>query len=152
MKSWSPIAGSPRLLVIKREDPDPYYLSELSEIKGSGTTRRTIANMAELIAALNARFKQTKVVSLEHSRLAEQISLFQTADVVVAQHGAALANVVWMRPGTNVFEFVSDPAKQHHFCNLSSIFGIGHHVLIQKDSRGPVDVAALMNALVSHLT
>ena len=65
--------ASPRLVVIKREAPDPYYLSELAEIKGGGTTRRTIANMAELIASLNSRFEQVKVVSLERQALVEQI-------------------------------------------------------------------------------
>jgi hypothetical protein len=65
--------ASPRLVVIKREAPDPYYLSELAEIKGGGTTGRTIANMAELIASLNSRFQQVKVVSLERQALVEQI-------------------------------------------------------------------------------
>ena len=146
---WKP---SPRLMVITREDPDPYYLSELAEIKGGGTTRRSIANMAELIAALNARFEQTKVVSLERRGLAEQIALFRTADVVVAQHGAALSNLIWMRPKTNVFEFVPNPAEHCHFQNLSPIFGIRHHILIQEDGKGPVDVEVLMDALEANLT
>lgn len=144
--------ASPRLVVIKREDPDPYYLSEFAEKKGGGTTRRTIANMAELIAALNARFEQTKVVSLERWGLAEQIALFQMADVVVAQHGAGLSNLVWMRPGTHLFEYVDKPAQNKHFCSLSPIFGISHHTLTQEDARGPVDVKALMDAIASHLS
>jgi hypothetical protein len=147
--NWKP---SPRLMVIRREDPDPYYLSELAEIKGAGTTRRSIANMPELIAALKTRFEQTKVVSLERRGLAEQISLFRMADVVVAQHGAALSNVIWMRPKTNVFEFVQNAAKHFHFQNLSPIFGIRHHILIQEDKKGPVDVEVLMDAIEANLT
>ena len=147
--NWKP---SPRLMVIKREDPDPYYLSELAEIKGGGTTRRSIANLADLIAALSARFEQTKVVSLERLGLAEQISLFRTADIVVAQHGAALSNLIWMRPKTQVFEFLRDPAEHFYFKDLSPIFGIRHHILIQEDEKGPVDVEVLMDAIESNLT
>lgn len=143
--------ASPRLVVIKREDPDPYYLSDLAEIKGGGARRRTIANMAELSAALVARFEQTKVVSLEHWGLSEQIALFQTADVVVAQHGAALSNLVWMRPHTDVFEYLHKPEQNRYFRGLSPIFGIRHHTLVQKNPRGPVDVDALMDT-VSELS
>ena len=143
--------ASPRLVVIKREAPDPYYLSELAERKGGGSTRRTIANMAELIAALNSRFEQVKVVSLERQGLADQIAIFQTADVVVAQHGAALSNLVWMRPGTHLFEFVNETAQNKYFHELSPIFGISHHTLIQEDACGPVDVAALVDAALAHL-
>ena len=42
--------------------------------KGGGTTRRTTANMAELLAALNSRFEQVKVASLERQALVEQIA------------------------------------------------------------------------------
>ncbi|MEG6509077.1 glycosyltransferase family 61 protein [Methyloligella sp. 2.7D] len=146
--NWTP---SPRLLLIKREAPDPFYQSDLAETKGAGTDRRSIANMAELIAALSGRFPQTKVVSLQGRGLAEQIALFKMADIVVAQHGAALANIVWMRPETQVFEFLPDPAQHIFFQNLSPIFGIEHHVLAQEDRKGPVDVAALMDAVASNL-
>jgi hypothetical protein len=144
--------ASPRLVIIRREDPDPYYLSKLSEVKGGGASRRTIANMPALIEALTARYAQTKVVSLEDQSLAEQIALFETADVVVGQHGAALANVVWMRPDAHVFEYINEPKHTKYFRDLSLIFGIRHHTLMQEDALGPVDIDALVEATMSALS
>lgn len=144
--------STPRVMVIRRENPDPYYFSELAETKGGGITRRFIANVDELIAALNAGFEQTSTVSLEHQPLAEQIALFQTADIVVAQHGAALSNVIWMRPDTHVFEFLHNSADHIYYQDLSSIFGVKHHLLAQETQSSSVDVDALMNAITSNLS
>merc|ERR1719401_329308 len=44
------------------------------------------------------------VETLEHRTLPEQIVLFGHAKVVLGQHGAGLANVVFARPGTMVIE------------------------------------------------
>jgi capsular polysaccharide biosynthesis protein len=51
-------------------------------------------------------------VQLERLSLAEQIALFRTVKVVVAPHGAGLANLVVSRPGTRVIECFG-----HHYVN-----------------------------------
>jgi hypothetical protein len=45
-----------------------------------------------------------KVVDLSDLSVAEQRGLFRRAEIVVASHGAALANLVFCRPGTRVLE------------------------------------------------
>lgn len=145
---WGP---SPRVLVIERENPDPFYFSAIVENPGGGATRRKITNQREMVAALNTKFGRTKAESLIDFGLAEQIALFQTADVVVAQHGAALTNVVWMRGNAHVFEFIDDPDIQTHFSKLSSISGIDHHTLLLDGAKSPVNVDALIESMTTTL-
>jgi capsular polysaccharide biosynthesis protein len=39
---------------------------------------------------------------------AQQISLFQNADVIAGAHGSAFANLIWSRPGTKVIDLMPD--------------------------------------------
>jgi hypothetical protein len=132
--------GSPRVLLLERVVPDPYYFSSLVDAKGGGSTRRTITNCDELAAALTETFGGITRAVLDHMSLAEQIAMFETADIVVGQHGAALANVVWMRPGSQVCEFIHKPDQELVFGDLSAICGLPHHFLEQREPKGPVDV------------
>jgi len=43
-------------------------------------------------------------VSMDDRPIDEQAALFAGADVIVAEHGAALANLAFARPGTRVVE------------------------------------------------
>jgi hypothetical protein len=130
----------PRVLLIERGVPDPYYSSSVVETPGSGSSRRTITNSRELLAALKTVFGHVKNVALERLDLAEQIALFQTADVVIGQHGAGLANTLWMRRGSHVCEFIQAPEQQRTYGDLSAIYGLEHHFLWQRDFKDPVDV------------
>jgi len=46
----------------------------------------------------------TAVLALEDKSVADQISIFSNVKVVLAQHGAALSNIIFARPGTLVVE------------------------------------------------
>jgi capsular polysaccharide biosynthesis protein len=48
-------------------------------------------------------------VELETLTLAQQVDLFAKADVVLAEHGAGLANIAFMRPGAQVIEAFPEP-------------------------------------------
>jgi hypothetical protein len=65
--------------------------------------RRRVSNEAELRDHLDARGFRT--LRLEELSWREQINAFAHAREVVAPHGAALANLVFCRPGTRVVEF-----------------------------------------------
>jgi hypothetical protein len=139
----------PRLLVIERADPDPYYNSGRAEIARSGAQRRVIANHAELVAALRARVPGCQNVRLESMPLAAQIAWFELADIVVAQHGAALANVVWMRRGAHVVEI--DPQMGSHlFARLAPLAGVSHAFIPQSEGKfGPVSVERVSTLVAS---
>jgi capsular polysaccharide biosynthesis protein len=56
--------------------------------------------------------------------LAEQISLFRGASLVVGPHGADLTNIVFCEPGTIVYELVPAHYTNASFCNLALICGL----------------------------
>jgi hypothetical protein len=137
----------PRILVIERGDSDPFYLSGRAEKPSSGRDRRSIGNHAELVRALQQRFPGTRNVLLEGVPLAEQIALFHAADVVVAQHGAALANAVWMRPEAAIVEIRPLPKREswrNHFKFLAASLGIAYMDVRQAADFSPIDVASIV--------
>ena len=91
-----------RLMIINRMPSDPFYHSEKCEIKKSGTDRRSLPNFDDLVRSLS--HMSPTVVSLEGLSLEKQIVLFNAHDLIVAQHGAALANVIFCYQGARVIE------------------------------------------------
>ena len=120
--------GSPRILLIERGEPDPFYASPICYdinpiFRTAGKQRRMIGNHAALAAPLAGSYPGLRNVILEGMPLAAQIALFERADVVIAQHGAALANVIWMRPDAGVVEI--DPnSNSFVFTNLARLSGL----------------------------
>lgn len=115
---------------------------------------RRIVNEDDLVAALGRC--GFRAVLPEEMTLAEQISLFAQARVVVAPHGAALANLAYMPEGGRVLEIL--PANQRDrqwiFGRVAAAFGHRRVVLladpIPEDSADPdvrVDMAAFAAAL-----
>lgn len=68
-----------------------------------GATRRNIQNIKEVSSHLEsaAGFKYIDPATLSPL---ETVRLFGTAEVLLAQHGAALANMLFCRPGTKIIE------------------------------------------------
>ena len=67
-----------------------------------GQGKRMLVNEAELETELRRR--GFAVIAPESLPIADQITLFRDAEVVVSPTGAALANVLFMRPGAQVIE------------------------------------------------
>ena len=133
-------AGRDRLLLINRAAPDPYYSTDRSEVKSAGSERRSIPNIDELAEEL-AEDWNVSLVTLEGLSLSEQARLFRTADVIVAQHGAALANIVFCTPETRIVEI--DPHRGNSiFGDLASVIG-AQYARVEQD--GPHTVAEYAN-------
>jgi len=98
------------------------------------TGTRTIANERELEPLLrNHRFETH---SMEEYSLARQAQLIHEAEIIVAMHGAGLANLVFARPGTQVVEFV--PAGRYNatcYPEKSRVFGLRHQQVFAERSR-----------------
>jgi hypothetical protein len=148
MQTWP---ATPRILIIDRGPPDPFYANSARSsrpTRGVGAQRRRVANHAEMAAAVKQRYPGAVNILLENRPLAAQIALFQLADVVVAQHGAALTNMVWMRRGTSVIELAGGmPANEPFFTALTPHLGLRHLVFPQEGAFGPVDGVALAAAI-----
>ena len=71
----------------------------------SDATTRHLTNEPELIGVLEAAGFQS--ITMEGRPVEEQVELFASAEVIIALHGAALANIVFCQSGTNILEIFS---------------------------------------------
>jgi hypothetical protein len=134
-----------RIIFINRKEADPFYQSPRAEVKTSGSMRRSIPNIDELELAFSDY--GVKVVNLEGSTLREQVRLFATANVIIAQHGAALANLLFSSPGQTLIEILPDGYKGDCFRGLTQIIGMRHIVVRQRHSHCAVSADTILAAL-----
>jgi Glycosyltransferase 61 len=147
MDHW-PREGA-RILLIQRGSSLAFYHSEQSVLKGSGRDRRSIANHEELHQSLRRDHAGCLNVLTENLTLARQFALFSLADIIVAQHGAALANIVWARPSATVIEITPKRLGVREeefrefpdfFLHLSRCVGLRHRRVWQDHQFGDVDI------------
>ena len=138
----------PRVILIKRS-LDSYYNSVNSEIKRSGTQRRSIANIDELEASLRLKFPNFNLLILEGTSLAYQVEEFRAADIVIAQHGAALANLIFARPGTKVIEIFPKGGYESEECfrSLAKCLKLFHYSFEQDSKHAAIDVEGLLRLI-----
>lgn len=106
----------------------------------TGSLKRSIKNHNALRDFLNCKVREELEVvnvKLELCPLEEQIQLFDKAHYVIAQHGAGIANIVWMRPESCIVEFRSDPLRLHYrflakyaSINYFHYFQNGNHITL----------------------
>jgi tetratricopeptide (TPR) repeat protein len=84
--------------------------------------RRKVINEDKLIAVLS-KFG-FKSIAPESMSVAEQVSLFAAAEVIIGTHGAALTNTVFCRPGTKVIEIFAPDYVNPCYRKLSSQVGL----------------------------
>lgn len=87
---------------------NPLY--KLSNHKSFSTTngceRRSIKNIDELLKKIKLSFPEENVYKkiLDNKTIKEQASIFNQAKIVIAQHGAALSNIIFCKKGTLIIE------------------------------------------------
>lgn len=97
--------------------------------------RRRVANEAELWSALEARgFRR---LYLEDMPWRDQLAAFRSAKIVVASHGAGLANLVWCQPGTRVVELFRRDYVNGLFWQLAAMKGLDYRPLVRA-GEGPL--------------
>jgi len=139
------------VLLVERGEPDPFYLSPRSEIRGGARLRRSVPNADELAEALIRSGRQVTRMRPETLDLRDQIRAFSRAKVVVAQHGAALSNVLWMASGSRVVEIIprkKDP--RDHFSRIAEIVGATYVFVHQDGNHAPVKPQTLLEAVNVH--
>ena len=77
-----------------------------------------------------------------NATVSQQIRSFHNADIVLGPHGANIANMMWMRPGSHVIEIAS--IKNGNMCYYATAgrVGVQHHLLLHsagKDSHFTLD-------------
>jgi hypothetical protein len=97
---------------------------------------RGVVNHAEVAALLESRGFAT--VSMDDRALDEQAAMFAAADVVVAVHGAALANLAFARPGTHAVELVGANTLNWIYSPLSWAAGLEHDIVVGVEPTPPL--------------
>jgi hypothetical protein len=137
------------LTLINRMPSLPFYHEE-AEIRGSGAERRSLPNFVELRQELG-EVMPLRDFEGEHLTPLEQVRQVNSTTMLVGQHGAGLANVIWMTPGTSVVEILPDTkigwAGRRHFRDLAQACGQSYRMVRQEDNHTPADVAAVLRAV-----
>lgn len=92
--------------------------------------RRRITNESQLWAELETRgFRK---LQLEELSWQDQINAFRQAKVIVAPHGAGLANLAFCRPGTQVVELFNREYVNRCYWRLATVRQLDYRPLVQE--------------------
>jgi capsular polysaccharide biosynthesis protein len=118
--------------------------------RGSTPKTRIVCNEDEVIGLLEQHGFETE--RPEKHPLAEQASMFASAELVVAPHGAGITNMVFCRPGTPLVELFPPPFVLRAFWRQAA--NLGHpyfYALGEREAGTRRDVAADMTIDVGKL-
>ncbi len=114
----------------------------------SGKERRYITNHEEIVSYLKSSYPDNFInVSLERTSIYYQYLLFKNAKIIIANHGAALSNVIFMKENTNVIEIISkhklNKENEDTFKNLSLFCKLKHKFIITENEIDSIDVTKI---------
>ena len=141
-----PRPGSTKRITVLDRAPTPdFYLQETSEVFSSGSAFRSLPNTLEISRALEAHGKVT-VIDTAAVSPEEQVRALANTDLLVAQHGAGLANMVWMPPGSAVLEIKPPlvPIVNEIFANLAACRELDHLAVDQVGEHTPIEVDSVI--------
>ena len=151
------------IVLIERTNNESYYRSLETEKRHiqSGSMLRSIGNHVMLSRALESEFGcQFCNLSLERSSIYYQYHIFSRAKILIAQHGAALSNIVFMKPGPHTAVVEIRPptpniplqfqgASRTHFINLAKHIGLRHIEIRQEHDHADVDIVEVLSQVKS---
>tara|TARA_B100001029_G_C15025507_1_gene433364 strand:- start:363 stop:1385 length:1023 start_codon:yes stop_codon:yes gene_type:complete len=94
---------------------------------------RKIINEGDVVTLL--RNKGYKVINPQLYEIDEQIEIFSNAEKIIAPHGSNLANIIFCKPGTEIFEITpsfrdNEKILQDRYLNLSLINDLKHNKIV----------------------
>ena len=94
---------------------------------------RKIINEADVVTLL--REKGYRVINPQLYEIEEQIEIFSNADKIIAPHGSNLANIIFCKPGTEIFEITpsfkdNEKILENRYLNLCLINNLKHSKVI----------------------
>lgn len=126
VRAWRAFAEAVKRGLVQTEQGYPSDARRRIYISRKAAAHRKVSNEPELETLLKSHGFETH--SFETLDFARQVSLISSAECIVAVHGAALANLVFARPGTKVIEIC--PVNRYNtdcFPRISD--KLGHHHL-----------------------
>ena len=139
-----------KIILIERLPPSDFYLNDATK-KGSGSSRRSIKNHEELERTIKSRVApgfEFHNLKLENISFEEQIAYFDSAAVVIAQHGAGLVNMLWLPKNSIVVEFGFK--SKVHFSKMAAVLKQQHFLFDNNDRHIEVNCAELSTWLIEN--
>lgn len=139
-----------RITVIERRPSPDFYLTGSSDAYASGSDWRSVPNLQDVMDQLQG-YGEVQLVDTATLTPVEQVQLLAQTDVLVGQHGAGLANMTWMKPGSVVIE-IQPPLIapiDRIFSSLAGAMSLNHLTVSQTDEHAPIEAAAVLKALVT---
>ena len=94
-------------------------------IKRPKNRPRSMINFDYIASMISHKDKNRKWHVFEHLSIKASIQLFQKADIVIAPHGAGLANMIFCARDTHIVEYVIEEEPNLCYWHLSEL--LGHH-------------------------
>lgn len=107
-------------------------------ISRADAIHRRVVNEREITTLLNDFGFMTVVPGL--LSFAEQVSIFNSADIVIAPHGAGLTNLLFCNSGTKVIEFFSPNYVCRHYWWIASHLDLDYYYFEGLGERPPRNV------------
>ncbi|MEM0906969.1 MAG: glycosyltransferase family 61 protein [Pseudomonadota bacterium] len=133
-------------------DLPPPSADRLIYMSRFASNRRKLLNEADVAGQLEAR--GFEILEMSHMTPAEQLEAVRAARVVVAPHGAALANILGATPTTRIIELINPEKATAAYAALSAVVGAPYEPVFGTPADDPelqdawrIDVEAVMGAL-----
>jgi hypothetical protein len=114
-------------------------------IKIAGSDRRSIVNHKELFASLKKYFKNNSIINIstEYLPIFDQYTLFNNSKIVIAQHGAVLSNIIFMKSKSLIIEIIPKSKiveEEDWFIPLTETCKIQHLQYIVEEAHSTIDI------------
>ena len=108
-------------------------LSKKIYVTREDSNYRKIINEGDVVKLL--REKGYRVINPQLYEIEEQIEIFSNAEKIIAPHGSNLANIIFCKPGTEIFEItpsfkVNEKILEERYLNLSVINNLKYNKII----------------------
>jgi hypothetical protein len=161
MPSYIKLLPTYDIILIERTDVETYYNKvKGADLLGSGASLRCIGNHAAIVAGLSNKYgSKFANISLERYSFYYQFYIFNNAKVVIAQHGAALSNIIFMKNnnGAKIIEikppadYINDErlrsTARAHFRNLSKYMKFDYTCINQINDFADISVKEIIDAI-----
>jgi hypothetical protein len=146
-------SGRTRITVLERRPNPDFFHSDAAETPGGGSAWRSVPNIDAIADAL-APLGDVSIVDTAELSPHEQVTLINKTDLLVAQHGAGLSNMLWLPDGAGVVEMLPPLPQTINtiFSNLASALSVGYRSVPQADLHDSVDPDAVAAAARAVLT
>ena len=108
-------------------------ISKKIYVTREGSNYRKIINEGDVVTLL--RENGYKVINPQLYEIDEQIEIFSNAEKIIAPHGSNLANIIFCKPGTEIFEITptfrdNEKILEDRYLNLCLINNLKHSKVI----------------------